>query len=49
MIFKRKISKGYNSVKDVSGVSVLALSTSSDDGSYLYQVSSKYLEWYQET
>ena len=39
MIFIRKISKGHNSVKNVGGVSVLVLCTSSDDGSYLYQVS----------
>ena len=35
----RKISKGHNSVKNVGGVSVLVLCTSSDDGLYLYQVS----------
>ena len=34
-----KISKGHNSVKNVGGVSVLVLCTSSDDGLYLYQVS----------
>ena len=43
----RKISKGHNSVKNVGGVSVLALCTSSDDRLYLYQVSWKYLERYQ--
>ena len=39
MIFIRKISKGHNSVKNVNGVSVLILRTSSDDGLYLYHVS----------
>ena len=39
MIFIRKISKGHNSVNNVSGVVVLVLCTSSDDGLYLYQVS----------
>ena len=39
MIFMRKISKGHSSVKNVDGVSVLFLCTSSDDGLYLYQVS----------
>ena len=34
-----KISKGHNSVKNVGGVPVLVLCTSSDDGLYLYQVS----------
>ena len=38
MIFIRKISKGHNSVKNVSGVSVLVLCTS-DDGLYSYKVS----------
>ena len=38
-IFIRKISKGHNSVKNVGGVSVLVLCTSSDDVLYLYQVS----------
>ena len=39
MIFLRKISKGHNSIKNVGGVSVLVLCTSSDDGLFLYQVS----------
>ena len=39
MIFIRKISKGHNSVKNVGGMSVLVVCTSSDDGLYLYQVS----------
>ena len=34
-----KKSKGHNSVKNVGGVSVFILCTSSDDGLYLYQVS----------
>ena len=33
-----KISKGHNSVKNVDGVSVLVLCTSSDGDIYLYQV-----------
>ena len=36
MIFTRKISKGHNSVKDVGGVMVLVLCTSSDAGLYFY-------------
>ena len=32
MIFIGKISKGHNSVKNVGGVRVLVLCTSSDDG-----------------
>ena len=39
MIFIAKISKGHNFVKNVGGVAVLVLCTSSDDGLYLYQVS----------
>ena len=39
MVFIRKISKSHNSVKNVGGVMVLVLCTSSDDGLYLYQVS----------
>ena len=35
-IFIRKISKGHNAVKNVGGVPVLVLCTSSDDGLYLY-------------
>ena len=38
-VFIRKNSKGHNSVKNVGGVSILSLCTSSDDGLYLYQVS----------
>ena len=38
-IFTAKISKGHNSVKNVVGVAVLVLCTSSDDGLYLYIVS----------
>ena len=34
-----KFSKGHNSVKNVDGVIVLVLCTSSDDTLYLYQVS----------
>ena len=47
MIFIRKISKSYNSIKNEGGMSVLVLCTSSDDGLYLYQVSRKYLEQYE--
>ena len=32
MIFIGKISKGHNSIKNVGGVTVLFLCTSSDDG-----------------
>ena len=39
MIFIGKISKGHNSVKNVGGVMILFLCTSSDDGLYLYKVS----------
>ena len=39
MIFIRKISKGHTSIKNVDGVSVPVLCTSSDNGLYLYQVS----------
>ena len=39
MIFIRKISKGHTSIRNVGGVSVLTLCTSTDDGLYLYQVS----------
>ena len=38
MIFITKISKRHNSVKNVGGVSVLVLCTSSDDGLYLCKV-----------
>ena len=38
MIFIGTISKGHNSVKNVVGVTVLILCTSSDDGFYLYKV-----------
>ena len=39
MIFIPKISKGHNSVKNVDGVRIFLLCTSSDDGLYLYKVS----------
>ena len=39
MISIGKISKGHNSVKNVAGVMVIFLSTSSDGGLYLYIVS----------
>ena len=42
-----KIPKGNNSAKNVGGVTVVNLCTSSDHGLYLYQVSWNYLEWYQ--
>ena len=38
MTFIKKISKGHDSVKNVGGVTVLFLCTSSDDGLYFYQV-----------
>ena len=38
MIFIAKISKGHNSVKNVGGVTVLFLCTSSVSGLYLYTV-----------
>ena len=38
MIFIAKVSKGHNSVKNVGGVMVLFLCTSSDSGLYLNQV-----------
>ena len=37
MIFIGKFSKGHNSVKNVGGVTVLVLYTSSNDGLYLYK------------
>ena len=40
------ITKGYNSVKIVYGVTVLVLCTSSNYAGHLYQVSQKYLEKY---
>ena len=39
MIFIGKISKGHNSIKNVGGVRVLVLCTSSDGGLYFYIVS----------
>ena len=42
-----KISKGNNSTKNVGGVTVVNLCTSSDHALYLYQVLWNYLEWYQ--
>ena len=42
-----KISKGNNSAKNVGGVTVVNLCTSSDHGLYLYQVSWNYLKRYQ--
>ena len=39
-----KFSKGHNFVKNISGVTNLALCTSSDDALNLYQVSGKYLK-----
>ena len=39
MIFIAKISKGYNSVKNVDRVMVLFLRTLSDDDLYFYKVS----------
>ena len=39
MTFIGKISKGHNSIKYISGVTVLVLCTLSDDGSYLYKAS----------
>ena len=37
MIFMANISKGHNSVKNISGVAVLVLCTLSDDDLYLYK------------
>ena len=37
-IFIAKIWKGHNSVKNVDGIKVLFLSTSSDGGLYFYKV-----------
>ena len=42
-----KISKGNNSAKNVGGVTVVNLCTSSDRALHLYQVSWNYLERYQ--
>ena len=39
MIFKGKISKGYNSVKNADAVMVLFLCRSSDGDLYLHKVS----------
>ena len=39
MTFIGKNSKGHNFVKNVGEVAVLVLCTSSDNGSYLYEVS----------
>ena len=39
MIFMGKISNGQSSVKNVCGVTVLVLCTSSDNSLYLYKVS----------
>ena len=38
-VFIGKISKGHNSAKNVGGVMVFILCTSSDSGLYLYKVS----------
>ena len=38
MIFIAKFSKGHNSVKNVDGVTLRFLCTSSDGGLYLYKV-----------
>ena len=40
-------TKGYNSVKDVGGVTELVLSTLCDNAIYLYQVLSKILVGFQ--
>ena len=42
-----KMSKGNNSAKNVGGVTVVNLCTSSDHALHLCQVSWNYLEWYQ--
>ena len=39
MIFMGNFSKGHNSVKNVGGVTIFVLCTSSDNGLYLYKVS----------
>ena len=43
-IFKAKISKGHNSVKNVGGVAVLVLCTSSDDGHICTEFHEKILD-----
>ena len=47
MISIGKLSKGHNSFKNVDGVMILFLCTSSDDDLYLYmyKVSLKYSQW----
>ena len=42
-----KLSKGHNSVTNVSGVMVLVLTTLSDGVLYLYPILSKYLIGFQ--
>ena len=42
-----EIFKDHNSVKRVDGVMILDLFTYSDSVSYVYQVLSKYLIWFQ--
>ena len=42
-----KITKGKNSIKNVGGVTVFNLCTSSGHALYFYQVLWNYLEWYQ--
>ena len=42
-----KITKGNNSAKNISGVTVVNLCTSSGHALYLCQVSRNYLKWYQ--
>ena len=46
-IFILKITKGNNSAKNVGGVTVVNLCTSSGHALYFYQVLWNYLEWYQ--
>ena len=42
-----QFTKDHNSVKNVNGVMILILCTSSDNALYLYQVSRKYLKGFQ--
>ena len=47
MISHLNFSKEHDSIKNIDGVRVLNLCTSSDDALYLYQVSRKYLKRFQ--
>ena len=47
MISSPKITKGNNSAKNVGGVTVVNLCTSSGHALYFYQILGNYLELYQ--